>query len=74
MLKTLELRDPRAKTFDPANVVDSSFIQELDKSGFIDAVWKRWPAMNIRGTYRAPVRQDDKSTMLGRVSALGLNK
>ncbi len=40
MLKTLELRDPRAKTFDPANVVDSSFIQELDKSGFIDAVWK----------------------------------
>jgi len=41
MLKTLELRDPRAKTFDPNNVVDSSFIQELDKSGFIDAVWKK---------------------------------
>ena len=41
MLKTLELRDPRAKSFDPANVVDSSFIQELDKSGFIDAVWKK---------------------------------
>ena len=40
MLKTLELRDPRARTFDPANVVDSSFIQELDKSGFIDSVWK----------------------------------
>ena len=41
MLKTLELRDPRAKTFDPASVVDSSFIQELDRSGFIDAVWKK---------------------------------
>jgi hypothetical protein len=41
MLKTLELRDARAKTFDPANVVDSSFIQELDKSGFVDAVWKK---------------------------------
>jgi NitT/TauT family transport system substrate-binding protein len=41
MLKTLELRDPRAKSFDPANVVDSSFIQELDKNGFIDAVWKK---------------------------------
>ena len=41
MLKTLELRDPRAKTFDPNAVVDSSFIQELDKSGFIDAVWKK---------------------------------
>ena len=40
MLKTLELRDPRAKIFDPNAVVDSSFIQELDKSGFIDAVWK----------------------------------
>jgi NitT/TauT family transport system substrate-binding protein len=41
MLKTLEARDPRAKTFDPANVVDSSFIQELEKTGFIDAVWKK---------------------------------
>ncbi len=41
MLRTLEMRDPRAKSFDPANVVDSSFIQELDKSGFIDAVWRK---------------------------------
>jgi len=41
MLKTLEARDPRAKTFDPHNVVDSSFIQELEKSGFVDAVWKK---------------------------------
>ena len=40
MLKTLEARDPRAKTFDPANVVDSSFIRELEKTGFIDSVWK----------------------------------
>jgi ABC-type nitrate/sulfonate/bicarbonate transport system substrate-binding protein len=41
MLKTLEPRDTRAKTFDPANVVDSSFIQELEKSGFIDTVWRK---------------------------------
>jgi NitT/TauT family transport system substrate-binding protein len=41
MLKTLELRDPRARTFDPNNVVDSSFIQELDRTGFVDAVWKK---------------------------------
>src|SRR5581483_22368 len=41
MLKTLEARDPRAKTFDPHNVVDSSFIQELEKSGFVEAVWKK---------------------------------
>ena len=41
MLKTLEARDPRAKTFDPNAVVDSSFIQELEKTGFIDAVWKK---------------------------------
>lgn len=41
MLKTLEPRDTRAKTFDPANVVDSSFIQELEKSGFIDMVWRK---------------------------------
>jgi NitT/TauT family transport system substrate-binding protein len=41
MLKTLEPRDPRAKTFDPANVVDSSFIQELEETGFVDAVWKK---------------------------------
>jgi NitT/TauT family transport system substrate-binding protein len=41
MLKTLEARDPRAKTFDPNAVVDSSFIQELEKTGFIDSVWKK---------------------------------
>jgi len=41
MLKTLEPRDTRAKSFDPANVVDSSFIQELEKSGFIDTVWRK---------------------------------
>lgn len=41
MLKTLELRDPRAKNFDPNAAVDSSFIQELDKNGFIDSVWKK---------------------------------
>lgn len=41
ILKALETRDPRAKNFDPASVVDSSFVQELEKSGFIDSVWKR---------------------------------
>ena len=41
MLKAIELRDPRAKNFDPANAVDSSFIQELEKSGFVDSVWKK---------------------------------
>jgi NitT/TauT family transport system substrate-binding protein len=41
MLKAIELRDPRAKNFDPANAVDSSFIQELEKTGFIDSVWKK---------------------------------
>jgi NitT/TauT family transport system substrate-binding protein len=41
MLKVIELRDPRAKNFDPANAVDSSFIQELEKTGFVDSVWKK---------------------------------
>jgi len=41
MVKVIELRDPRAKNFDPANAVDSSFIQELEKSGFVDSVWKK---------------------------------
>jgi NitT/TauT family transport system substrate-binding protein len=41
MLRTLESRDARAKAFDPNTVVDSSFIQELEKTGFIDSVWKR---------------------------------
>lgn len=41
MLKVIELRDPRAKNFDPANAVDSSFIHELEKTGFVDSVWKK---------------------------------
>jgi NitT/TauT family transport system substrate-binding protein len=39
LLKVIELRDPRAKNFAPASAVDPSFIQELEKNGFIDAVW-----------------------------------
>ena len=41
VLKVIEERDPRAKSFDPSSVVDSSFIQELDKSGFIEALWRK---------------------------------
>jgi hypothetical protein len=41
MLKVIDLRDPRAKNFDPANAVDSSFIHELEKTGFVDSVWKK---------------------------------
>ena len=41
ILKVIEDRDPRAKTFDAQSVVDSSFIQELDKSGFIEALWRK---------------------------------
>ncbi len=39
LLKVIELRDPRGKNFAPASAVDPSFIQELEKNGFIDAVW-----------------------------------
>ena len=40
MLKTSR-RGPARQNFDPNAVVDSSFIQELEKTGFIDAVWKK---------------------------------
>ena len=41
VLKVIEERDPRGKNFDPRSVVDSNFIEELEKTGFIDAVWKK---------------------------------
>jgi len=37
-LKVVEFRDPRAKNFAPESVIDSSFIQKLEKSGFIDSL------------------------------------
>jgi NitT/TauT family transport system substrate-binding protein len=40
ILRVIELRDPRAKGFVATSVVDPSFIQELEKTGFVDAVWK----------------------------------
>jgi hypothetical protein len=40
ILKVVELRDSRARGFAAASVVDPSFIQELEKTGFVDAVWK----------------------------------
>ena len=41
ILKVVELRDPRAKNFAPDSVIDSSFVQDLEKGGFTDALWKR---------------------------------
>ena len=41
LLKIAQLRDSRAKNFDPGFVIDSSFMQELEKSGFIDSLWKK---------------------------------
>ena len=41
ILKVIEDRDPRAKTFDASSVVDSSFIQELDKNGFVERAWRK---------------------------------
>jgi NitT/TauT family transport system substrate-binding protein len=40
ILKVIELRDSRAKNFDASSVVDSSFMQELEKTGFVSAVWR----------------------------------
>ena len=41
LLKIAELRDSRAKNFDAASVIDSSFIQELEGNGFIDSLGKK---------------------------------
>ena len=41
LLQLTEVRDPRAKNFDPAALVDSSFMQELEKTGFIDSIYKK---------------------------------
>lgn len=41
LLHVTEARDPRAKNFDPAALIDSSFMQELEKTGFIDSVFAK---------------------------------
>ncbi|MDP9129297.1 MAG: ABC transporter substrate-binding protein [Candidatus Binatota bacterium] len=41
LLKVEALRNPRAAGFDPTSVIDSSFLQELEKGGFIEALWKK---------------------------------
>jgi NitT/TauT family transport system substrate-binding protein len=41
LLQLTEVRDSRAKNFDPQALVDSSFIQELQKTGFIDSLYKK---------------------------------
>ena len=40
ILKVIELRDSRAKNFDATAVVDLSFMQELEKTGFVNTVWR----------------------------------
>jgi hypothetical protein len=41
VLDELAARDPRAKTAKPEQFVDITFIQELDKSGYIDSLYKK---------------------------------
>jgi NitT/TauT family transport system substrate-binding protein len=41
LLQLTEARDPRARGFDPAALVDSSLMQELEKTGFIDSIYRR---------------------------------
>jgi ABC-type nitrate/sulfonate/bicarbonate transport system substrate-binding protein len=41
LLQLTEARDPRARNFDPAALVDSSFMHELEKNGFIDAIYRK---------------------------------
>lgn len=40
ILKVIEIRDARAKNFAASSLVDPSFMQELEKTGFVDAVWR----------------------------------
>jgi NitT/TauT family transport system substrate-binding protein len=41
VLDDIAERDPRAKTAKPEQFVDFTFIRELEKSGFIDAIYKK---------------------------------
>jgi hypothetical protein len=41
VLEDIAERDPRAKTANPEQFIDASFIRELDKSGFIDGLYKK---------------------------------
>lgn len=41
VLDELAARDPRAKSAKPEQFVDMTFIRELDKSGYIDALYKK---------------------------------
>jgi NitT/TauT family transport system substrate-binding protein len=41
VLEDIAERDPRAKSAKPEQFVDSSFIKELDDSGFIDGLYKK---------------------------------
>jgi len=41
LLKVEAQRNPRAASFDPTSVIDASFLQELEKNGFIDGLWKK---------------------------------
>jgi len=40
-LKTILASDPKAKAANPEDYADSSFIKELDQSGYIDSLYKR---------------------------------
>jgi hypothetical protein len=48
MLRELGVKDPKAAAAKPEQFVDLTFIGELDKSGFIDRLYKSTPAVASR--------------------------
>lgn len=40
-IRSLAEKDPRAKSLKAADIIDNSFVSELDKSGFIDSLYKK---------------------------------
>jgi len=71
MLRELAAKDPKAKAAKPEQFVDLMFLTELDRSGFIDRLYKPTPAVAMREKPNAPAAPEPAVVKVKKVTATG---
>ena len=77
ILREIIARNPKTKTARPEEIVDSSFVKELDTSGFIDGLYKSQPVVVGRSESRPlpkPVVVKEKPSPAKRVVSSAPNE
>jgi NitT/TauT family transport system substrate-binding protein len=74
ILQELSSREPKAKSARPEQFIDSSFVRELDASGFIDGLYRKTKAIAVHSDKSSPAPPAQPINFSSNVNTTGLNR